>query len=96
MNHVGTLSPALQQKLVQFADLLERVVDVARDLSRVTPVTPHIPVLKRPAHVPKDEEWFWTEEWQAGEREVDEALARGEYKDFESVEDLIADLHAHV
>ncbi|MGH7866067.1 MAG: hypothetical protein ACREP9_00205 [Candidatus Dormibacteraceae bacterium] len=25
-----------------------------------------------------DQAWFWTPEWQAGEREVDEALARGE------------------
>ena len=25
-----------------------------------------------------DQWWFWTEEWQKGEREVDEAIARGE------------------
>jgi hypothetical protein len=25
-----------------------------------------------------DQAWFWTPEWQEGEREVDEAIARGE------------------
>ena len=34
-----------------------------------------------PAHlIPKDQLWFWTPEWQAKEREVDEALARGDYR----------------
>jgi AbrB family looped-hinge helix DNA binding protein len=27
---------------------------------------------------PSNEEWFWTEEWQEKEREVDEAIAKGE------------------
>ncbi|MEA2615166.1 MAG: hypothetical protein QOE72_949 [Chloroflexota bacterium] len=26
-----------------------------------------------------DQAWFWTPEWQEGEREVDEAIARGEH-----------------
>ncbi|MGH2957139.1 MAG: hypothetical protein ACRDL6_09110 [Solirubrobacterales bacterium] len=25
-----------------------------------------------------DQAWFWTREWQEGEREVDESIARGE------------------
>lgn len=28
--------------------------------------------------VPKDQEWFWTKEWQEMEREADEAMAKGE------------------
>jgi len=28
--------------------------------------------------VAKDQEWFWTKEWQAKEREADEAIAKGE------------------
>ena len=40
-----------------------------------------------PAHLsPKDQLWFWTPEWQAKEREVDEALARGDYKVADSVD----------
>ena len=28
--------------------------------------------------VPKDQEWFWSREWQEMEREADEAIAKGE------------------
>lgn len=27
--------------------------------------------------VPKDQEWFWTEEWQKKEKEADEAISKG-------------------
>jgi hypothetical protein len=37
--------------------------------------------------------WFWTPEWQAGEREVDEAIARGERgRIFLSDEEFLAHL----
>ncbi len=39
-----------------------------------------------------DQAWFWTEEWQAAERRVDEDLAAGRYKDFATMDDFIADL----
>jgi bifunctional DNA-binding transcriptional regulator/antitoxin component of YhaV-PrlF toxin-antitoxin module len=42
--------------------------------------------------IPKDQLWFWTPEWQAKEREVDEALARGDFKEAESVDDLLRQL----
>lgn len=38
--------------------------------------------------------WFWTEEWQAGEREVDEQYAAGNYKTFDDAESFLADLDA--
>lgn len=50
----------------------------------------------KPANISSDQAWFWTKEWQQGEREVDEALKNGEYTDFESVDDLISKLHSHV
>lgn len=28
--------------------------------------------------IPKDQAWFWTEEWQKGEREADEAIQKGD------------------
>ena len=28
--------------------------------------------------VPKDQEWFWSKEWQEMEKEADEAIAKGE------------------
>ena len=49
-----------------------------------------------PAGTPKSQAWFWTKEWQAGEREADEALAQGKYVEFNTVEDAIAELHRHV
>lgn len=43
--------------------------------------------------IPKDQLWFWTPEWQAKEREVDEALARGEFKEASTVEELLKELN---
>ena len=42
--------------------------------------------------IPKDQLWFWTPEWQKKEREVDEALARGELKVATSVDELLREL----
>ena len=42
--------------------------------------------------VPASQAWFWTEEWQAGEREVDERVARGDVQEFASGEELMAHL----
>jgi bifunctional DNA-binding transcriptional regulator/antitoxin component of YhaV-PrlF toxin-antitoxin module len=42
--------------------------------------------------IPKDQLWFWTPEWQAKEREVDEALARGEFKEASSVDELLKEI----
>lgn len=39
---------------------------------------------------PTSQAWFWTEEWQAGEHEVDQEIARGEVRDFESGEEFMA------
>jgi AbrB family looped-hinge helix DNA binding protein len=42
--------------------------------------------------VPEDQLWFWSPEWQRKEREVDKALARGDYKETDDVEELLRDL----
>lgn len=39
-----------------------------------------------------DQAWFWTPEWQEGEREVDEALAAGRATYFDSAEEFLAAL----
>jgi hypothetical protein len=41
---------------------------------------------------PADQAWFWTPEWQAGEREVDEAIAAGRTTFFGSAEEFLAAL----
>lgn len=38
--------------------------------------------------------WFWSAEWQNKEREVDENLAAGRFRDFDNVEDAIRYLHS--
>jgi bifunctional DNA-binding transcriptional regulator/antitoxin component of YhaV-PrlF toxin-antitoxin module len=40
--------------------------------------------------------WFWTERWQAMEREADEDYAAGRYKTFDDVERFLDDLDASV
>jgi bifunctional DNA-binding transcriptional regulator/antitoxin component of YhaV-PrlF toxin-antitoxin module len=44
--------------------------------------------------VPRDQLWFWTPEWQARDREVDDALAQGDFKQAASAEDLFKALRS--
>ena len=44
--------------------------------------------------IPEKQRWWWTEEWQAGEGEVDKALKEGRIKEFDNVDDLIKDLNS--
>jgi antitoxin MazE len=39
--------------------------------------------------VPSDQAWFWTERWQAMEREVDEHVAAGRVETFASVDEFL-------
>jgi antitoxin MazE len=41
-----------------------------------------------------DQAWFWTEEWQQGEREVDEDIAAGRVHVFDDAESFLAALEA--
>jgi hypothetical protein len=40
----------------------------------------------------EDQAWFWSDEWQAGEREAEADVAAGRVPVFDSMEDLLADL----
>ena len=39
-----------------------------------------------------DQSWFWTEEWQERYREAKADLAEGRFRDFDDVDDLLAEL----
>lgn len=39
-----------------------------------------------------NQEWFWTEEWQAGERRVDEYIKVGDYEEFDTMEEFLRTL----
>ena len=40
-----------------------------------------------------NQDYYWTREWQEGEREADEDIEAGLVKHFSSVSSLIAELH---
>lgn len=42
--------------------------------------------------VPADQAWFWTEQWQRREREVDEHVARDEVAMHQSTDDFLTHL----
>ena len=46
-----------------------------------------------PKGVPKDQEWYWSKQWQEWEREAGEDVAAGRIKGFDNVEDLVAALN---
>ena len=43
-----------------------------------------------------DQAYFWTPECQAKEREADEDIARGDYEDFDNMEDFLSSLDREV
>lgn len=49
-------------------------------------------ILLRTADIDPDQAWFWTPEWQAKEREADEALAAGQFTRYLSTEEFLASL----
>ena len=52
-------------------------------------------VLIKPAKlIDPSQAYFWTKEWQAGEREVEEDLRAGRVKTFKSVKALMRDLRS--
>lgn len=42
--------------------------------------------------VREDQLWFWSEEWQAGERQVDEYIAEGNIQEFDTIEEFLSSL----
>ncbi|MEW6275362.1 MAG: AbrB/MazE/SpoVT family DNA-binding domain-containing protein [Bacillota bacterium] len=42
--------------------------------------------------IPAEQAWFWTREWQAGEKEADEDIAAGRVKTFDRIDDLLEEL----
>ena len=50
-------------------------------------------VLKPKKLVDKSQAWYWTKEWQERERQADEDIAAGRYKDFDTLDEFLADLH---
>ena len=44
------------------------------------------------AALENDQSWYWTEEWQAGERAAEDDLAAGRKQVFDTMEEFLVDL----
>ena len=49
-------------------------------------------IIKPQKTIDAQQAWFWSKEWQEGEKEAQADLEAGKVKKFKNVEDLIADL----
>jgi hypothetical protein len=50
------------------------------------------PITRELVEIDPAQRWFWTEEWQLGERQVEKDLAAGNYEDFDNMDDFFADM----
>ena len=80
-NYQITLPSALRKRLgLKVGDLMEIVVKEAAL------------ILKPKRVVDLDQAWFWSKEWQAGEREADADINAGRVKKAKSAQELIRSL----
>lgn len=49
-------------------------------------------IVKPVVMVPKDQAWFWADEWQQAEKEVDADIKAGRIKTASSLDELMKDL----
>lgn len=49
-------------------------------------------ILKTKVLIDKDQEWFWKDEWQRGEKDAQEDIIKKKVKKFKSAKELIKDL----
>lgn len=74
------------------ADVRERAKAAAGDLFVAEVPEPDVIVLRRKRLVDASQGYFWSEQWQKGEREAEEDVRRGRVKRFTSAKALITDL----
>ncbi len=72
-----------RQANLQEGDALEVIIDKEGAIRLVPQVL-----------VERSQAYFWTERWQEGERESDEDLRAGRYKDFDDIESLLEELES--
>jgi len=51
-------------------------------------------IIVRPVAGKPGQEWFWSPEWQAAERAVEEDLAAGWFETFDTIDDFILSLES--
>jgi AbrB family looped-hinge helix DNA binding protein len=50
-------------------------------------------ILKPVVVIPKDQAWFWSNEWQQNEKQADKDIKNGKTKKFNSAQELFDDLN---
>jgi hypothetical protein len=78
-----SLDPAAARTLVAEVYRLREAINGYPEVS-IRPITPE--------GTDPSQAWFWTPEWQAGERNVDEEIAAGRVQTFDDVDALFAHL----
>lgn len=68
----------IQRNLASARGLSEQEADVAAKVGLIA----------------RDQRWWWTEKWQAGEREAQRDIRAGGIREFESAEELIKELRS--
>ena len=53
-------------------------------------------VLRPQAVIDRSQVWYWSEAWQQAEQEAEADIAAGRTRSFETVDELIANLHQAV
>lgn len=68
--------------------------ELADSQSRTESETCYIfhPVTGQLVEINPEQRWFWTPEWQAGERMAEADLRLGRYDDFDSIDEFLQDL----
>jgi AbrB family looped-hinge helix DNA binding protein len=70
-----------RQARLKEGDLLEVLVEEDGSLRLVPKIA-----------IDRSQAYFWTHQWQQGEREAEEDLRSGRFKDFASMDELVEDL----
>jgi hypothetical protein len=92
-----SLPRTTQAKFLQLADFLAQASRLARELAHGTPDRFPIPDLTPPKVISTEQTWFWSDDWQAGERNVNADLTTGRIAGpFASVEDFFTHLDHQV
>ena len=89
-------APSLTKKEQQILSQAKQKINrIQTDLLRSQGLTKEeIEVACKVGLIDPDQAWWWVEEWQKGEREVEKDIKEGKVKRFTNVEDLIKDLHS--
>jgi len=93
---VRVSAPSLTKKEQEIlSQAKEKIERIQKDILHSQGLTKEeIKVACKVGLIGPDQAWWWTEEWQKGEREAERDIKEGKVKEFSNVEDLIKDLHS--